>query len=65
MVNVEQSPPAKLDGAGLVLLLPGCEIIAGTADTVKLRSQTGADQTPADTAAGFSFAELCPICRAV
>jgi hypothetical protein len=41
MVNVEQSPPAKLDGAGLVLLLPG----AGTADTVKLRSQTGADQT--------------------
>jgi hypothetical protein len=45
MVNVEQSPPAKLDGAGLVLLLPGCEIIAGTADTVKLRSQTGADQT--------------------
>jgi hypothetical protein len=40
-----KAPLARYDCAGLVLLLPGCQIIAVTADQVKLRTRTGAIQT--------------------
>jgi hypothetical protein len=40
-----EAPLARYDCAGLVLLLPGCEVAAVTADAATLRTRTAAMQT--------------------